>query len=97
MIEIKALCASCGPDLYYEDPQKLHYLADGNWVPCLTLAEVLDLAMNGVALNAGNGHIIRPRAVFLVNGTALCGLCIRKLMGTNSVTDVIQGLSRLKM
>lgn len=96
MIEIKALCACCGPDLYFENPAELRYFADGDWIPCLTLAEVLDLAMDGVALKHGaTGHTIRPRAVFLVNGTALCGLCVRKIMGAGmSMNEIVQGLGK---
>lgn len=94
MIEIKALCAKCGPDLYFEDPKQLRFLADGEWVPCADLAEVITLAMAGVELrNVSAGSSMRPRAVFLVNGTAFCGLCVRCLLGApNGVAEIIKGL-----
>lgn len=78
MIEVKALCAMCGPSMYYEQ-EEFRYYADGQWVKCLDLSEALDLAVAGVALKTYAGHVIRPRAMFVVSGTALCGLCIRSL------------------
>lgn len=76
MIEVKALCAICGPSMYYE-AEEFRYYAEGQWIKCLDLSEALDLATAGVALKTYAGHTIRPRAVFLLSGTALCGLCIR--------------------
>ena len=76
MIEIKTLCAICGPSMYFE-AEEFRYCVEGQWVKCLDLAEALDLATAGVALKTYAGHVIRPRAVFLLSGTALCGLCIR--------------------
>jgi len=75
VIEIKALCAMCGPSLYYQ-AEEFRYFADGEWVKCLNLTEVLDLATAGVTLKTYSGHTIRPLAHFLLNGSALCGLCI---------------------
>lgn len=78
MIEIKALCAVCGPDLYFED-MPIRYLADGLWVEVQSLQEAVDLALAGIQLKSASGHTFRPRALFLVNGTALCGLCVRSI------------------
>jgi hypothetical protein len=78
MIEINALCAICGPDLYYED-LPMRYLADDRWIECVSLMEAVELALNGVGLKTVSGHTIRPKAAFLVNGTGLCGYCVRSL------------------
>ncbi len=90
MIEIKALCAVCGPDLYFEE-WPMRYLADGQWVEVAGTAEAIDLALAGVQLKTVNDHTMRPRAQFLVNGTALCGLCIRSI-GANTIrTSILYG------
>ena len=78
MIEVKALCAICGPSMYYEQ-ESFRYYASGSWVECVDLSEALDLAAAGVSLKTAAGHTIKPRAMFLVNGTGLCGYCIRSL------------------
>jgi hypothetical protein len=78
VIEIKALCAICGPGLYFED-MPMRYLADDRWVECISLGEAVELALSGVGLKTVSGHMIRPAAAFLVNGTALCGYCVRTL------------------
>lgn len=78
MIEVKALCAICGPNLYYEE-HPLRYFADEKWVQCIDLGEAVELAAAGVGLKTISGLIIHARAAFLVNGTALCGYCVRSL------------------
>jgi hypothetical protein len=86
MIEIKALCAICGPGLYYEE-QPLRYFADGQWVECISLGEAVELATAGVGLKTIYGMVIHPAAAFLVNGTALCGYCVRSLTPADAVRN----------
>jgi len=78
MIEINALCAVCGPDLFFEQ-LPVSFYAEDRWVPVESIQEAVDLALAGVELRSASGHPLRPRAFFLVNGSALCGLCIRSI------------------
>lgn len=67
----------CGPAIYYEITMR--YMADGRWIATTDISETIDLAMAGVQLQTMSGHLIRPRAAFLVNGSALCGPCVSGL------------------
>lgn len=89
MIDVKALCALCGPQMYFETA-RYRYYASGEWVECLDLTEALDLAMAGVTLKTSTGLTISPRATILVNGTGVCGLCARGI-GADKIKRQIIG------